>query len=84
MVYGRWLLRKKSRTFYFCTDNFTYEECQFLVDLLKNKFKIKASVVIRSRDTMWRIRVSRKSVPLIRELVRPYILQVFYYKLGEI
>jgi len=73
----------KDKTFYFCTDNFTHTECLFLVDLLKKKFNIKASVTTRRKDKMWRIRLSRYSVPLFRELVTPYLIPVFYYKLGK-
>lgn len=71
------------RTFYFCTDNFTHEECLFLAGLLFRKFNIKANVVIRRRNIMWRIRLSRHSVSLFRKLVSPYILPIFKYKLGN-
>jgi hypothetical protein len=72
----------KEKTFYLCTDNFTYIECQFLVKILQKKCNIKASVNVRN-STMWRIRISRQSVPLFRELVKPYLLPIFDYKLGK-
>jgi hypothetical protein len=71
-----------AKTFYFCTDSFSYDECQFLVKLLFKKFNIKAGVVTRRKDTMWRIRVSRQSVPLFRQLVSAHLLPIFKYKLG--
>lgn len=71
-----------SGTFRFCTDNFTFTECEFLVQLLEQKCNIKATTNVR-RKNMWRIRVSMHSVPLFRQLVKPYLLPIFHYKLGE-
>nr|QJS52058.1 putative LAGLIDADG homing endonuclease [Stigeoclonium helveticum] len=79
----------RDKTFYFCTDNFTFVECEFLAKLLHKKCNIKATVNKRTTTvnsittTMWRIRVSRSSVCLFRQLVKPYLLPVFYYKLGS-
>ena len=79
---GDGFFNKKEKTFFFCTDSFTFTECEFLVKLLHKKLNIKATVVIRD-STMWRIRVSNHSVPLFRQLVKPYLLPVFDYKLGN-
>jgi hypothetical protein len=77
------------KTFFLCTDNFTYIECTFLAVLIYKKLKIKTTVNKRTirvnsiPTVRWRIRVSRYSVPLFRQLVKPYILSVFHYKLAK-
>ena len=71
-------------TFLFCTECYTKKECLFLISLL-SRLGVKAGLKMRNRkkDT-YRIRISRHSVPLFRESVRPHIHPVFLYKLWPI
>lgn len=73
----------RTQTILLCTESFTKGECIMLQDLLKT-FGIVSTLKIRnkSKDT-YRIRISKKSMPLVRELVRPHIHPDFIYKLGK-
>jgi len=77
---GYW--ENDGKTIYFCTECFTKSECLFLIELL-GKQRIKATLKLRNKakDT-YRIRISRLSLPLFRNLVRPHMHPVYLYKLG--
>lgn len=65
-----------------CTDNFTHSECLRLVEVLKT-FNILSTVNKHTVDT-YRIRISKRSMLLLRELVTPHMHPYFIYKLGQI
>lgn len=67
-----------ARTFFFCTDSFTLDEVNFLVDCLA-KLGIKAAANRYSKGG-YRIRVYRSSVDLMRTLMKPHIHPDFEYK----
>lgn len=73
----------RAQTIILCTESFTKAECIILQDVLKN-IGIKSTLKIRnkSKDT-YRIRISKTSMPLVREIVRPHMHPDFMYKLGE-
>lgn len=76
---------KWDKTYYFCTESFTKDEVLFLIHLL-SKYNIKAGTKIRYNSLKqhigYRIRLSRHSVYTFHELVKPYILPIYTYKLG--
>jgi hypothetical protein len=64
-----------------CTDSFTRDECFLLVAVLE-QFNILATLKTRNKvKNTYRIRISKKSMPLLRELVGPYMLKDYMYKL---
>lgn len=78
----------RTKTILLCTECFTKDECLLLVDALaklgiKSTLKVPENVPFsdRSLDT-YRVRVSKTSMPLLRELVAPHMHPIFMYKLG--
>ncbi|MBW5719172.1 hypothetical protein GQQ29_26440 [Klebsiella pneumoniae] len=72
----------RTQTIILCTECFTKSECILLIKVLAN-LGIKATLKVRNRDKdTYRIRISKKSMPLLRELVIPYMHPSFMYKLG--
>lgn len=72
----------RTQTVLLCTECFTKEECMLLVKVLHN-LGILATLKVRnpSKNT-YRIRISKTSMPLLREMVTPHMHPSFMYKLG--
>jgi hypothetical protein len=66
--------------FYFCTESYSLEENELLVNVLNNKFNLKSS--IHKVTNGYRLYISKKSKDKLVELVRPNLLPLFYYKLN--
>ena len=64
------------------TNSFTYLECLLLVKVLYNNFKIKASVESAGIENQSQINIWTNSMPLLREIVKPYVHSSMKYKLG--
>lgn len=70
------------QTILLCTENFTKEDCEKLVNVLTS-FGIKSSVTHHSKKkSTYRIRISKTSIETVRNLVLPYFHKEFMYKLG--
>lgn len=68
-----------------CTDNFTEQEVFYLIQVLLDKFSIKATANKRTNTNgkvLWRIRISKSSMEKLKLLVGPYIIPEMLYKLG--
>lgn len=68
-----------------CTDNFTEDETKRLINLLENKFGLKAGIKRRIKgngEICYRIRFHLSSINNLRNLVSPYIISEMIYKLG--
>lgn len=66
-----------------CTDNFTKDEVLTL-KVLYHIFGLKATMNKRtnpSNSVVWTIRISRKSMGLLKSLVIPYLIPEMLYKL---
>lgn len=70
----------RSLTVILCTECFTKIECELLQKVLLS-FGINSTLKIRD-SANYRIRISKKSMPLLRELVKPYMHPSMNYKLG--
>ena len=77
------------KTVILCTESFTKEEVQLLIDVLNKKFNIIAGMQKRTRTNLglsenigWRIRISNKSVGKLTSMVVPYFITELLYKLG--
>ena len=68
-----------------CTDNFTEQEVLDLIQVLFNKFAIKATANKRTNSNgkvLWRIRISKSSMEKLKLLVGTYMMPEMLYKLG--
>lgn len=73
----------RTQTILLCTEKFTKTECILLQSVLQRLGK-KSSLKIRNKDRdTYRIRISKTSMSLVRELVTPYVHEDFMYKLGN-
>lgn len=77
------ILTIELKLFLLCTESFTKTECILLQSVLQT-LGIKSSLKIRNKDRdTYRIRISKTSMPLVRELVTRYMHKDFMYKLGN-
>lgn len=78
---GYW--NNSDQTILFCTECFTKKDTLFLIEQL-SILGIKATLSIRNKGKeTYRIRISKKSVPLLRSSVTPHMHPYFMYKLGN-
>lgn len=71
----------RTKTILLCTESFTKKE-YILFQSLLNDLDIKSTLKIHNKDKdLYRIRLSKTSIPLVRNLVKPYIHKDFLYKL---
>jgi hypothetical protein len=68
-----------------CTNSFSFADCNFLVKLLYDKFNLKASVqsagVISKNQEQYHIYIWKESMPILREIVSPYVHSSMKYKI---
>lgn len=68
-----------------CSESFTKSEQEFLIAALDSNFGIKAALnkrISSGGDSGYRIRVSKKSMANLIEIVKPYFIPEMLYKLG--
>ena len=68
-----------------CTESFTKEEQELLINALHENFGIQATMNKRISSTgikSYRIRISKKSMDKLIVLVKPYFIPEMLYKLG--
>src|ERR1700712_2729004 len=69
---------KAGKGFYICTESYTLEENQILVDLFKNKFNLESSVhKVTNGHRLYILSSSRET---LLKLIKPYLLDHFNYK----
>lgn len=74
------------KTVIFCTESFTENEIEMLIKALEIKFQLVARKQkrISSIGTVgWRMRISKKSIEKLSNLVFPYIIPELLYKIGK-
>ena len=64
--------------FYLCTESYSIEDHQILISILKNKFNLECSIHKTSNGN--RIYILSSSKDRLLELIKPYLLEHFYYK----
>jgi len=69
---------KSGNGFYFCTESYTLEENQKLSKILKNKFNLDCG--IHKHTNGHRLYVFSGSKDRLLELIKPYLINHFYYK----
>lgn len=86
-VLALWYMDDGSKSTYgciFCTLNFTYNEHLFMIDVLKKKFDLNASIGQYNRPTgiFYRLDLHKKETDKLFNIIKPYILPSMEYKLG--
>lgn len=78
---GYWA--KTNKTIILCTESFTQQEIEFLIDFLQTRFNLIASKQIRVNQG-WRIRFSAKgeNITRLRSLIEPHMHSEMLYKLN--
>lgn len=71
--------RQDSRGFYLCTSSFTEEEQKLLQEILQTTFGFKTN--IHHQHTLGRIFIPSAYADMFNNLVKPFILPEFQYKL---
>lgn len=66
-----------------CTNGFTYSECLLLVKVLNDKFSLKTTIQLVGSKYIdqYVIYIRTESIPLLREIVNPYIIPGMKYKI---
>lgn len=65
------------------TNNFTLNENEYLIYLLKSKYNINASIHKTGVKDQFNIYIFVDSMPTLVKLIKPYIIPSMKYKLGE-
>ena len=75
---------KISKGVVLCTDSFKKEEVELLLSVLQTKFNLICIIQEAPSKTLnrFRIYISAKSLPILRELVQSNFHQTMLYKLG--
>lgn len=71
---------KAEKGLYICTESFSLDEIKLLIYILKNKFGLISSY--HKVTNGYRLYIFSVSKEKFVEIVKPYFLQHFYYKLG--
>jgi len=81
---AHWIMQDGSRQnnqgISIATNSFTFEECKFLSNILKKKYKLKTSVVKTGHPNQWRINIWKESMNDLVTIVKPYIIDEMKYK----
>lgn len=62
------------------TNSFTYDECLFLANILNSKYSLTTSVIKSGLENQWRLSIWKRSMPLLVEIVKPYLIPEMEYK----
>ena len=63
------------------TNSFTYLDCTLLVKVLYENFHLKSSIQSAGKDNQYIIYIWKESIPLLRQIVLPYVHPSMKYKL---
>ena len=81
-----WIIDDGARIRYglkLCTNSFQFADCTRLTEVLSNLYGIKSSVQSAGVKNQYCIHIWSESIPVVRKLVRPYMVSSILYKLGE-
>ena len=62
------------------TNSFTYKENLLLIKILKDKYNIETS--LHKNSNQFQLYIKKKSLPLLINIILPYLHSSMYYKLG--
>jgi len=64
------------------TNSFTYEEVNFLAEILRDKYQFKVSVHKAGALNQYNLYFSKNSMNKLVEIIKPYMHTSMYYKLN--
>ena len=64
------------------TNCFTYSDCTLLIKVLYDNFNIKSTIQSTGKDYQYNLYIWKESMPLLREIVLPYVHPSMKYKLS--
>ena len=64
------------------TNNFSFNEVNFLADILRKKYNLKTSIIKTGALNQYNIYISKTSMKDLVEIIRPYLHTSMYYKLN--
>ena len=69
---------------YFCTESFTKEECEKIIEWFKNTYNINSYLYKKncSNGDCYQVRIKAESAYHFLDLITPYILPMFKYKVN--
>lgn len=73
---------KVSKGLKLCTNSFSYSDCVLLVKVLHDNFGLKSSVQSAGAPNQFNIYIWKESMPLLRDIVSPYIISEMKYKIN--
>lgn len=74
---------KVSKGLKFSTNSYSYSDCFLLVKVLNDNFGLKSSVQSAGVSNQYIIYIWKESMPLLRNIVSPYIIPEMKYKIIE-
>ena len=81
---AHWIMQDGSRQakqgINIATNSFTFQECTFLCNILKDKYNLKCTVVKTGFPNQWRISIWKESMTDLVAVVKPYIIDEMKYK----
>ena len=81
---AHWIMQDGSRQakqgINLATNSFTYDECTFLCNILKDKYTLKCTVVKAGFTHQWKISIWKESMTELVAIVKPYIIDEMKYK----
>ena len=80
-IMGDGMYRKDRGGVVICTDSFTLQGTELLVNVLVNKYGLSASIQIH-RENVYRIYIHKKSIDTLKDLIKPFFVPCLKYKIG--
>lgn len=74
-------IRVKGKGVVLCTDSYTKEHVDLLVNVLNTKFGLTCTIQ-QHRANQFRIYIVKSSVEKLRDIVKPFIIPTMLYKIG--
>lgn len=65
-----------------CTNSFLYKDVEFLCEVLRNKYNLKASIQKTGVIGQYHIYISKYSMKNLADIVKPHLHSSMYYKLN--
>lgn len=85
IIMGDGYFDKDKQTIFLCTENYTLHEVNLLIEVLNEKFGLKATAnkrELKNGAIGWRIRFSKTSLNKLKTLVSNFVIPEMMYKLG--
>jgi hypothetical protein len=64
------------------TNSFSNSEVEYLSIILRNKYGFKVSVISGSHKNQYNLYISKSSMEMLAQIVKPYLHVSMYYKLN--